>query len=389
MSIGTTGIRPSQMKAEPAPRLTIGMLSTLPPTLCGLATFASALSSAMEEAGALVKRIGVDEAVERQYSRNLSLTPGSPQSRAQVAHELNRCDVAVIQHEFGIYGGPDGQEILELLGAVNVPMIVVLHTVPARPNANQLRILQALIRSADSVIVMSQSARAQLHTLVGEPVNLSMIPHGAATRELGERPAPAGRSIDLLTWGLIGPGKGIEGAITALGLARALGVELRYTVAGVTHPKVVRREGDAYVASLRELARRQQVDDLVEFDHVYRGVQAMLPFIESASVVVLPYESREQVTSGVLVDSLAAGRPVIATAFPHARELLANGSGRIVEHDNPVQMATAMVETRNADALEAMAARALELAPSLSWATVARSYLQICNALVLRHRLAV
>ena len=115
----------------------------------------------------------------------------------------------------------------------------------------------------------------------------------------------------------------------------------------------------------------------------------MLPFIESASAVVLPYESREQVTSGVLVDSLAAGRPVIATAFPHACELLANGSGRIVEHDNPVQMAAAMIQTRDPEALEAMAARARALAPSLSWRTVAGSYLRICNALLVRNRIAI
>jgi len=390
MRADITELMPTEFSANQSNALHIGMLSTMPPTLCGLATFSAALTKALEEAGNTVECVRVEETPETHYSGTQTLIPGSSQSRAAVARQLNLCDVAIIQHEFGIYGGPDGQEILELIAAVHVPMVIVMHTVPAHPSANQLRILKSLARLASSIVVLSEAARQQLISLIGRQANLSMIPHGAATRGPDERRTRDVRhDIDLLTWGLIGPGKGIEGAITALGLARGLGVELHYTIAGVTHPKVARRDGDAYVASLRELAQAHHVEDLVEFDHVYRGVHAMLPFIESAAVVVLPYESREQVTSGVLVDSLAAGRPVIATAFPHALELLGNGSGRVVEHGNPGQMAAAMIETRNPETLAVMARQAMQLAPEFSWRAVADRYLKICTSVTVGQRLAI
>ena len=64
--------------------------------------------------------------------------------------------------------------------------------------------------------------------------------------------------------------------------------------------------------------------------------------IQSAAVVVLPYDSTDQVTSGVLVDSIASGRPVVATAFPHAVELLGSGAGTVVGHDDPDALVAAL-----------------------------------------------
>ena len=77
----------------------------------------------------------------------------------------------------------------------------------------------------------------------------------------------------------------------------------------------------------------------MHFDETYRDVPDLMRLVAASTVVVLPYDSRDQVTSGVLVDAIAAGRPVIATAFPHAVELLSGGAGIVVPHANPVAMA--------------------------------------------------
>ncbi len=205
---------------------------------------------------------------------------------------------------------------------------------------------------------------------------MSVIPHGAATP-----PAPLHRDLhapQLLTWGLLGPGKGIEHAIAALSILAKERIHPRYTVAGVTHPNVFERDGDLYRNMLHQQAANGGVRDDVTFDDRYRDTAQLTTFIASSAVVVLPYDSRDQVTSGVLVDAIAAGRPVIATAFPHAVELLGSGAGIVVPHESPAALATAIRSVvLDRDLTRSMAAEARRIAPSLSWSTVAMAYAQL------------
>ena len=142
----------------------------------------------------------------------------------------------------------------------------------------------------------------------------------------------------ILTWGLLGPGKGIERVIDAMASLKDLPGQPRYLIAGRTHPKVLAAEGEAYREALVEQARRLGVAASVSFDPVYRSPADVIALVQSAAVVVLPYDSKDQVTSGVLVDSVASGRPIVATAFPHAVEMLGSGAGTVVDHDDPDAM---------------------------------------------------
>ncbi len=142
------------------------------------------------------------------------------------------------------------------------------------------------------------------------------------------------------------------------------------------------RDGDLYRNSLMARARQLGVGPAVGFDDTYRNVADLMQFVASASVVVLPYDSRDQVTSGVLVDAIAAGRPVIATAFPHAKEMLSDGAGIIVPHGDRAALAAAVRRVVDDPGLLAsMAERARELAPSLAWSAVAAQYRDLCDAL--------
>ena len=189
----------------------------------------------------------------------------------------------------------------------------------------------------------------------------------------------------------MGPGKGIEHVIDALALLDDLHPRPRYTIAGVTHPKVFARHGDQYRRSLIQRSHDVGVADSVTFDDAYRDVRQLTRFVASAAVVVLPYDSPDQVTSGVLVDAIAAGRPVIATAFPHAVEMLSSGAGIVVPHANPAALAEAIRSiVIDADALASMSAEARRLAPSLSWSAVAGQYAVLSDALVrTRERIAI
>jgi glycosyltransferase involved in cell wall biosynthesis len=359
----------------------VGILSTYPPQRCGLATFAASLEHELVDAGDDVTVVAIDDGRGNGSLRSkahFELINGLPSSVRDTAKILSRGDVAIVQHEYGIYGGVDGDEVLDVLQQLEVPAIVVLHTVPSHPTANQQRILEAVCELAAAVVVMTNAARSRLTiNYAVDAERVTMIPHGAWSLPAA-RGADRARVTDhprLLTWGLLGPGKGIEHVIRAMTLVDDLRPRVQYSVAGATHPKVFARDGDHYRLSLIRTAWATGVAGSIHFDDSYRDSEALMRFVRSASVVVLPYDSPDQVTSGVLVDAIAAGRPVIATAFPHAVELLSDGAGIIVPHREPVALAAAIrTALCEPGVLEAMTTRARELAPSLGWPTVAAQY---------------
>ena len=191
----------------------------------------------------------------------------------------------------------------------------------------------------------------------------------------------------MLTWGLLGPGKGIEWAIDALSELSDLDPAPEYLIAGATHPKVRAQHGEVYREMLVERAATSTATASVCFDDTYRDLASLTELIQSADVVVLPYDSQDQVTSGVLVDAVAAGRPVVSTAFPHAIELLASGAGIVVPQRDPVALGRAIRSVLTDPRLAAsMAAEARRLAPELAWSAVARRYGRLAEQIVASRR---
>jgi glycosyltransferase involved in cell wall biosynthesis len=314
------------------------------------------------------------------------LVNGSATSVATTSELLNESDIAIVQHEYGIYGGVDGDEVVDIIGGLHIPSIVVAHTVLRDPTPHQRSVLETIVALADRVVVMSEAARQRL--CLGFDVDrrkVTMIAHGATV----PRTTPVIRSgrPTLLTWGLLGPGKGIERVIEAMGSLRELRGRPRYLIAGRTHPKVLAADGEAYRDARAEQARRIGVADSVSFDAGYRDVSSLSAMVRSSALVVLPYDSTDQVTSGVLVDAVASGRPVVATAFPHAVELLGSGAGIVVAHDDPDALASALRRLLTDPRLsDSMAAEARRLAPAMAWPVVANSYLVLAQQILANRR---
>jgi glycosyltransferase involved in cell wall biosynthesis len=372
-----------------------GFLSTYPSTECGLATFTAALLAELRD-GSSATAVGVVRVVDQPGRSSRAevvhhLVTGSPGGEAEAASILDNFDVAVVQHEYGIYGGPDGDQVLAILERVTVPVIVVLHTVLVAPTPHQREVLERVVAMADAVVTMTPTARRRLFDgYKVDRARVTLIPHGAPDNRSPDRPMPAGSRPTILTWGLLGPGKGVEWAIDALGELRDLDPAPRYLVVGETHPKVVEREGEAYRHSLMARAASAGVGHLVEFDARYLDVKALNRVVAGADVVILPYDSREQVTSGVLVEALAAGKPVIATGFPHAVELLGGGTGLVVPNGDPRAMARALRRVLTEPGLAArMGAQAAALAPQLLWPAVAERYRKLAGVLLEQRASAV
>jgi polysaccharide biosynthesis protein PslF len=356
------------------------IVSTYPPTQCGLATFAAALANGLTQVGVSdVGIVKIGEPVEVSETSSIVgfLPPGNLRERVNAARAINGYDFLLLQHEFGIFGGEDGVEVLDLLADVHVPVVITLHTVPLSPSVGQRRVLEALANRADLLVTMTDVARERLLRLYRvHPDFVITIPHGATVPRAFS--VPRRGETNLLTWGLLGPGKGIEWVIDALALLPDLHDEVHYTIAGQTHPKVFEQFGESYLNMLKERVHVLGLESMVTFDTQYRDLESLLGVIEKSTCVVLPYDSPDQITSGVLVDAVSAGRPVIATEFPHAVELLKTGAGVVVPHQSSAAIADAVREVAtNHDTVATMCEASRPLAHEHKWSVVAARYIEV------------
>jgi polysaccharide biosynthesis protein PslF len=364
----------------------LALVSRYPPTRCGIATFTQALVEALATRRGTREGLGVVRLLDEPDPSAAQdvvyeLRSGDPNSIEAAIDALHTFDVALVQHEYGIFGGEDGEDVVQLLHGLRIPSIVTLHTVPAHPSVHQRRILEAIVDRADRVVVMAHAARRWLVDRYRvAPGKIHVIPHGAhglARANPGSRRQPT-----ILTWGLIGPGKGIELALGAMARLRHLDPRPRYLVRGQTHPAVYRTQGEAYREMLLRRVHELGLEEMVEIQGAYLGLEELGRLVAGASVVLCPYESREQMTSGVLAEAVAAGKPVVATAFPHAVELLSSGAGRVVPHDDPAAIAAALEEIMtDSSVARRMAREARRIAPSLLWPAVAGQYLEVAEEL--------
>jgi len=352
-----------------------GFLGTYPPTQCGLASFSQALMRSLSTLDS-----GDTAGIVRVVSRPTGDRP-TPTAAVEVvehldvhgrdshlaaATALNTFDLAVVQHEYGI---------------------VVAHTVRETPTRHQAQVLRQVAAASDAVVTMTDAAKDRLVRLYDvSPAKVRVIHHGASPR-LGVSSPARGRRPMILTWGLLGPGKGIEWAVDGLQRLRDLTPTPEYVVAGQTHPRVLRHAGEAYRNGLAARASAGGVGHLLRFVGTYLDDTALARLVGQADVVVLPYDSREQVTSGVLVEAVAAGKPVVATAFPHAVELLSGGAGRLVAQFDGGAIGDALREIlTNPGLARQMSTEAGRLAPSLRWSAVAEQYRSLADTVLAASR---
>ncbi len=361
------------------------MLGPHPPTVGAVATFSASLGDALRAHGVDVNVVPVPGGPSSTDGERETVGAGmdSPEIRTAT---LNRSDVAMIHFEYGVYGGAEGDGVLEIIAGLDVPSIVTVHTVLKAPTRHQRLVVESIAASVDQLIVMSEVARQRLCSHYGvDRRKVTTIPHGAVVPT--GRPAKRPSRPTVLTWGLLRPGKGVERVIEAMTSLTDLPGRPRYLIVGPTHPDVLAASGETYRDARSEQARQSGVADSVLLDGRYFRGESLTALIQSAAVVVLPYDSTDQAVSGALVDAVASGRPVVATAFPHASELLCHGAGIVVDQDDPEALVTALRTVLTQPRVAgSMAAEARRLAPEFAWPVVAGAYLRLAHRLVADRR---
>ncbi|MCS7281037.1 MAG: glycosyltransferase family 4 protein [Desulfobacterota bacterium] len=369
----------------------IAFIGTYVPRQCGIATFTNDLLTAirMEDPQTECWAIALNdleggypypEEVHFEINQNVL----AEYRLAADFLNVNRVELVLLQHEYGIFGGIDGSYILELLGQLRMPIVSTLHTVLMNPSPTQYFTLKRIAQLSDRVVVMSNIAEDILCNIYGvSREKIIVIPHGIPDvpfvdpNYYKDQFGVEGKKV-ILTFGLLSPGKGIEVMIEALPMIVKEHPDVVYIILGATHPHIKREFGESYRLSLQRRARELSVDNHVMFYNRYVTLTELCEFLGAADIYVSPYLNQEQVVSGTLSYALGTGKAVVSTPYWYAREVLQDGRGRLVPFKDPDALAREIVYLlSNEVERHSMRKKAYTFSREMVWKEVARKYLQL------------
>jgi glycosyltransferase involved in cell wall biosynthesis len=367
----------------------VAVIGNYLPRRCGIATFTTDLCDAIHaeyEATELLALPVNDTEEGYSYPARIrfELSQDELASYRQAADFLNfsNIDLVCLQHEYGIFGGPAGAHILQLLRRLQMPIVTTLHTVLREPDFDQRIVMEEIAALSDRLIVMSRQASEILQEVFRVPSSkIDLIPHGipdlAFTDPSFYKDAFGTEGKDvLLTFGLLSPNKGIENVIKALPAILSKHSNVVYMISGVTHPHVLRHEGDKYRLYLQRLAKDLGVEAKVIFRNRFVSPEELVAVIGAADIYITPYKHKGQVVSGTLAYALSAGKAIISTPYLHATELLDDGRGVLVPFDDPQALAAKTIELLdNGTERHAMRKRAYLYTRDMVWNRVAQQYM--------------
>jgi glycosyltransferase involved in cell wall biosynthesis len=334
----------------------ISFISSFVPRQCGIATFTNDLATSINLNSEYHINITALNDIPEGYKYSpdvkFEIKDKSVNDFKEAAYYLNlsESDVINIQHEFGLYGGDAGSNILQLVERLNKPSVATLHTVLENPSKEELKIIKELSEHTSFLVVMSQRAVKMLNEIYGIPMEkIKYIPHGAHdvpfldTAYYKDKFRLSEKKV-ILTFGLLGPGKGLEDVINALPEVIKKYPDIMYIILGATHPNVKRQFGESYRNSLENLVKKNELENNVMFINRFVSTKELLEFLLMSDIYVSPYHHKEQIVSGTLTYALASGKAVISTPYWYAEEALSEGRGILVPPKNPEAIGKALTD---------------------------------------------
>ena len=369
----------------------ISLIGNSLPRRCGIATFTSDLADAID---AVAPDIGVhtvamnDRAEGYRYPNRVwfEINQNRLGEYKLAADFLNmgNVDVVSLQHEFGIFGGKAGDYLYDLLRRLRMPVVATLHTVLRDPSPEYRAGLMQLAELCDRFVVMADRAYDFLTDIYGiDKSRIRLIHHGIPDVPFvdpnfyKDQFNVEGKKV-ILTFGLLGPSKGLENMIEALPRIVAKHPDVVYMVLGATHPGVLAHSGEDYRLGLQRRAKELNVDKHIRWFNKFVELDELVEFLGAADVYVTPYENEAQITSGTLAYALGTGKATVATPYWYAQEMLAEGRGRLVPFKNTDAMADAIIDLfTNETSRHAMRKKAYQFTRAMRWSTVAGQYLDL------------
>ncbi|HMS33926.1 MAG TPA: glycosyltransferase family 4 protein [Ignavibacteria bacterium] len=372
--------------------LGISLVSSYVPRRCGIATFSNDLANSMKNLTTGEYQINIsalnDNPEGYKYSSdvNFEIKDKSINDFKEAANYLNLSDSDVIniQHEFGLYGGEGGSNILYLINKLNKPIVTTLHTVLENPSGEELRVLQEIGKRSSYLVVQSRRSFEMLEKTVKIPKRkIRFIPHGAHDVPFldpafyKDKFKLSGKKV-ILTFGLVGPGKGFEDAIKALQFVLEKYNDAVLVILGATHPNVKKEFGESYRNSLENLVKNSGLENNVMFINRFVDTKELLEYILMSDVYVSPYKNKVQAVSGTLTYALACGKAIVSTPYWYAEELLQDEKGVLVPFSDPEAMGNAIAGLLlDENKRNRLRKNAYDAGRELTWENVGKQYTEI------------
>lgn len=343
-------VRPNQLSE-------VLFITTFPPRECGIATYTQDLIQAINQGFGSTFKINIcalDIANEvHSYPDQVKyiLQTDEKASYIKLASDINEnfnIRMVMLQHEFGLFGD-NGVALSEMIQAIHKPVMVVFHTVLPGPNEIIKRHVQDLSEVADSLIVMTQSSsNILIRDYNIKKSKIRVIPHGTHLIKHGDRDilkvkyGLQEKSV-LSTFGFLGSGKSIETTLDALPSIIKVRPETMFLIIGKTHPSTIKKEGEFYRDFLEAKVAKMNLKDHVKFINAFLPLGELLEYLQLTDIYLFTSKDPNQAVSGTFAYAISCGCPIISTPIPHAKEVLKNDAGIIIDFLNPQQLSNAVI----------------------------------------------
>lgn len=364
----------------------LAFFSTYPPRACGIATFTQDLVRELDKLPEIQSpRIFAISNGKYTYSKRVmdEIDQQDRKSYPRAAERLNRSGInlLVIEHEYGIFGGADGEYLLDFIAHLQIPFLVTLHTVLSSPSDSQKRILHVLGTKAQGIITMSHGSIPILRDIYQiDPSKITVIHHGVPLRQriprytLKKEFQMEGRPV-VSTFGLLSPGKGLEYGIRAIAEVAKRHPDILYLVLGKTHPVIRAQFGEQYRNLLEQLVSELHILENVWFVNKYLEKDEIIRYLQLSDVYMTPYLGKEQAVSGTLAYAVGYGRVIVSTPYPYAKEMLADGRGLLADFQDAASLAKQICYVlEHPDEKKQMEGRTLKFGTQMLWVNVANEY---------------
>jgi glycosyltransferase involved in cell wall biosynthesis len=374
-------------------------ISTYIPQKCGIATFTKDVTSAINlinpnalaEIMAIVKK---DEDIEFPWEVKYKIDRDSRESYVRAANYINKsgCDIVLIEHEFGIFGGECGSYLLDFLKAIKKPKVMTCHTLIEDPNNEWGKLFTQLVKYVDGLAVMTNFSAKKLSKLYNfDRRSIAVIPHGTpdiafgATSVYRKKKKLEGRLI-LGNINLLSEQKGIDFSIEAVAKIAKKYPEVLYLVIGQTHPNILKRDGEKYRNSLKKKIKKLGIEKNVKFINKYVSIEELVEWLKTIDIYITPYLDQQQSSSGALAYAVGAGKICISTKYLYANELLAKGRGIFVQFRDSGAIAKTVIKLwGDENRKKQLKEKAYNYGRFMTWPSVALQHLDFFAETIKKH----
>jgi len=364
-------------------------ISTYIPQKCGIATFTKDVTSAINLLNpyALAEIMPVvKEGEDPQFPWEVKqkIIQSDLNSYLEAAKYINNssCDLVLVEHEFGIFGGNCGNYLISFLDAIKKPKVMTCHTLIDNPESECGQVFQKLLKKIDGLTVMTKNSAKKLVNSYGFNKNkIAVIPHGTpdfnydSTEFYKKKKNLQGRII-LGNINLLSENKGIDYSIESIARIAKKYPEVLYLVIGQTHPNILENEGEKYRNSLKQKIKRMGIQKNVKFINRYLTLKELIEWLKVIDIYITPYLDPQQSSSGALAYAVGAGKICISTKYLYAREILAYGRGIFIPFKNSSAIAKAVLDIwRDEIRRKKIQKKAYEYGRFMTWSNVALLHL--------------